>query len=121
LAEHFCKMYALMYGRPAFSFSPEAEAAVLRHSWPGNVRELQNRVMRAMILAQGTTLTPSDLGFAEVATAAVGAEDGPRPATCARDSAPRSTARSSRRWPASVPWRRSGAGWPTTSCWKRTS
>jgi diguanylate cyclase (GGDEF)-like protein len=65
LAQHFCTMYALMYGRPVLSFSPEAEAAVLEHPWPGNVRELQNRVMRAMILAQGEALSSSDLGFAD--------------------------------------------------------
>ena len=32
---------------------------MLRHAWPGNVRELQNRVMRAVILAQGDD---ADLG-----------------------------------------------------------
>ncbi len=63
LAEHFCRMYSVLYARPAFSFSPEAEAALLRHPWPGNVRELQNRVMRAVILAQGSALTPEDLGL----------------------------------------------------------
>jgi diguanylate cyclase (GGDEF)-like protein len=63
LAAHFCRVYALMYGRPTFAFAPEAEEAVLRHAWPGNVRELQNRVMRAVILAQGETLSPADLGL----------------------------------------------------------
>jgi diguanylate cyclase (GGDEF)-like protein len=65
LAQHFCTMYALMYGRQVLSFSPEAEAAILSHAWPGNVRELQNRVMRAMILAQGEALVPADLGFSD--------------------------------------------------------
>jgi transcriptional regulator with GAF, ATPase, and Fis domain len=69
LANHFCTMYALMYGRPVLGLSPDAEAAVMSHPWPGNVRELQNRVMRAMILAQGSTLTPADLGFTEGAPA----------------------------------------------------
>ncbi|HET9314328.1 MAG TPA: sigma 54-interacting transcriptional regulator, partial [Vicinamibacteria bacterium] len=65
LAQHFCTMYALMYGRPVVSFSPEAEAAVMSHPWPGNVRELQNRVMRAVILAQAEALTSADLGFGD--------------------------------------------------------
>ena len=65
LAQHFCTMYALMYGRPVRSFSPEGEAAVMSHPWPGNVRELQNRVMRAVIMAQAEALTAADLGFAD--------------------------------------------------------
>jgi diguanylate cyclase (GGDEF)-like protein len=81
LAAHFCRMYALMYGRPTSAFSPEAEEAVLRHAWPGNVRELQNRVMRAVILAQGTTLTSADLGLEDAVT-------GPHPAAAAEMRAP---------------------------------
>jgi diguanylate cyclase (GGDEF)-like protein len=77
LADHFCKTYSLIYGGPAGSFSAEAKAAVLRHDWPGNVRELQNRVMRAVILGQGSTITPADLGFAEEAPAGAGREEPP--------------------------------------------
>ena len=65
LADHFAKTYALIYGRPAGSFSPEAAAAVLHHHWPGNVRELQNRVMRAVILGRSGSITPADLGLTE--------------------------------------------------------
>ena len=33
------------------------------HSWPGNVRELFNRIQRAVLVASGDVLVPSDLGF----------------------------------------------------------
>ncbi|MGF1677626.1 MAG: sigma-54-dependent transcriptional regulator [Candidatus Methylacidiphilales bacterium] len=31
------------------------------YSWPGNVRELENTIQRALVLATGDTITPSDL------------------------------------------------------------
>ncbi len=37
------------------------EEVALAHSWPGNVRELRNRVERAVALAAGPWLMPSDL------------------------------------------------------------
>ena len=42
------------------------------YPWPGNVRELENLVSRAVVLATGTILQPSDLGFGlEAAPSAV--------------------------------------------------
>jgi two-component system NtrC family response regulator len=32
-----------------------------RHRWPGNVRELENRIKRAVIMAEGPKVTPADL------------------------------------------------------------
>jgi DNA-binding NtrC family response regulator len=47
-------------------FDGSAREALLAYAWPGNVRELQNRVTRAMLLANGRlTLTADDLGFDE--------------------------------------------------------
>ena len=43
------------------TFAPEALRAIKRHTWPGNVRELQNRVKRAVIMADGKRVTASDL------------------------------------------------------------
>jgi two-component system response regulator AtoC len=40
-----------------------------RYPWPGNIRELRNAIERAMILADGDTLTPED--FAGAAASAV--------------------------------------------------
>ena len=42
-------------------FTAEAIGAIATHSWPGNVRELENRVHRAVILAEGPRVTAADL------------------------------------------------------------
>jgi DNA-binding NtrC family response regulator len=41
--------------------TPEALHQLQRYPWPGNVRELRNTVERAMLLAEGDTLTAADL------------------------------------------------------------
>ena len=42
-------------------FSPSALAAIEKYRWPGNVRELENRVKRAVIMADGKFVEPDDL------------------------------------------------------------
>ena len=42
-------------------FSKAALAAIEAYKWPGNVRELENRVKRAMIMADGKNIEPQDL------------------------------------------------------------
>src|SRR5262249_35471598 len=42
-------------------FSHDALRALQAYGWPGNVRELENRIKRAVLLAQGPQLTPGDL------------------------------------------------------------
>lgn len=49
--------------------------AALAHTWPGNIRELRNRVERAVALADGPWIMPSDL-FPEHGDARVQREDG---------------------------------------------
>ena len=43
------------------SFTPQALRALGRYPWPGNVRELENRIKRAVIMAEGAKITPADL------------------------------------------------------------
>jgi DNA-binding NtrC family response regulator len=69
LARHFIGTHEVSYGKGPLSVSKDAEALLLRHSWPGNVRELQNRLMRAVILCQGSVITPADLDLSESASA----------------------------------------------------
>jgi len=47
-------------GGPA-KISTDALEALQHYRWPGNVRELENCIQRAMVLANGDTITHSDL------------------------------------------------------------
>jgi two-component system NtrC family response regulator len=48
------------------TFQPDALRALNRHIWPGNVRELENRVKRAVIMADSRRLTLQDLELTHV-------------------------------------------------------
>jgi len=61
LAHSFLQMFNEEHGRNVRGFTSEALAAVAAHGWPGNVRELENRVKRAVIMADGQRVTPADL------------------------------------------------------------
>jgi len=50
LAEHFLRVYAARYNRPARGFAPETLALFLAYDWPGNLRELENLVKRIVVL-----------------------------------------------------------------------
>jgi two-component system NtrC family response regulator len=56
-------------------FSVAALEALQDYGWPGNVRELENKVKRAVIMAEGALLEPQDLGFATVESAAPAGDD----------------------------------------------
>ncbi len=49
--------------------SPGAIEALNSYHWPGNVRELENRLRRAIALAEGPTITSRDIGFGDEETA----------------------------------------------------
>jgi two-component system, NtrC family, response regulator len=61
IARDFLHRYGLEHGKRSLSFAPDALRALNLHSWPGNVRELQNRVQRAVIMAEGKRVTAADL------------------------------------------------------------
>ena len=61
LATHFLKKHAPESGKRPKGFNPSASKAMGKHAWPGNVRELENRIKRAIIMADGAKITPSDL------------------------------------------------------------
>src|SRR3989344_4383456 len=57
LLENFCRQE----GKPKRAFSKDALMALENYAWPGNVRELQNRVKRAVIMAEGKQIAAKDL------------------------------------------------------------
>jgi two-component system NtrC family response regulator len=63
LAQALLQRYAVESRRKVLGFSGPALNALQSHSWPGNVRELENRLKRAVLLAQGPQVTPTDLAL----------------------------------------------------------
>jgi two-component system NtrC family response regulator len=61
LAEHLAIAFSSELKKPLKKFSKVALEAIRRYSWPGNVRELQNRIKRALVLASGSFIGPSEL------------------------------------------------------------
>ncbi len=61
LARSFLHRLNKELGRSVRWFTSDALAALANHSWPGNVRELENRVKRAVIMAEGNRITAQDL------------------------------------------------------------
>lgn len=61
LAKHFLKSFAATMNPAVKGLSPDALSAIDRWTWPGNVRELENRMKRAVIMADGKLVTASDL------------------------------------------------------------
>lgn len=72
LAQSFLQRFAADNGRSKMRFEPAALNALLHHRWPGNVRELENRIKRAVIMADGNAVRAEDLELAAV----VGAQPG---------------------------------------------
>jgi two-component system NtrC family response regulator len=68
LARHFVNRFARELNAGAQSLSADAIDAIDAHSWPGNVRELENRIKRAVIMADGKTVTSADLDLPQMGT-----------------------------------------------------
>ena len=61
LARHFVNRFSRELNPAVQSLSPDAVEAIAAYGWPGNVRELENRVKRAVIMADGKSITAGDL------------------------------------------------------------
>ncbi|MBX7481427.1 PEP-CTERM-box response regulator transcription factor [Qipengyuania qiaonensis] len=64
LAKHFLARFADEMNPRLKGFTPDALAAIDGWDWPGNVRELENRVKRAVIMADGKMVSAEDLDLA---------------------------------------------------------
>jgi two-component system NtrC family response regulator len=69
LAKAFLHNYSVEHAKPGLTFAPDALRALNLHRWAGNVRELQNRVRRAVIMADGKRVTARDLELTDTLNA----------------------------------------------------
>jgi two-component system NtrC family response regulator len=61
LARVFLERISKQQGKKGYRFSKDAMAAIENYAWPGNVRELENRVKRAVIMAEHQQISARDL------------------------------------------------------------
>jgi two-component system, NtrC family, response regulator len=65
LAKHFVTRFAATMNPGVKGLAPDALGAIDRWSWPGNVRELENRIKRAVIMADGKLVSAADLDLGD--------------------------------------------------------
>jgi transcriptional regulator with GAF, ATPase, and Fis domain len=63
LARYMLSRYAPEYASKVRGFTPSTIVAIKRYRWPGNIRELENRIKKAVVLADKAMLGPEDLGI----------------------------------------------------------
>lgn len=73
LAKDFLMRFGKQNGCDNLSFDSQAIKAIASHPWPGNVRELQNRIQRAVIMADSRRISCEDL---EIVSVSVSKESG---------------------------------------------
>ena len=63
LANYFLRRYSQEFAKKVRGFSVSARTWLFEYDWPGNVRELENKVKRAIIMAEQPMIEAWDLGF----------------------------------------------------------
>jgi len=66
IAEHYARLYAQKYGKPALSFTKEAYKKLNKYTYPGNVRELQYAIERAIIMTEHDAIEADDILFSPI-------------------------------------------------------
>jgi two-component system NtrC family response regulator len=61
LARHFTTRFARDLNPKVHGLGPDAAEAIESYSWPGNIRELENRLKRAVIMADARLIGAGDL------------------------------------------------------------
>jgi two-component system response regulator HydG len=63
LVNFFLDHFKRQHGRQTLGLSAEARTKLLSYQWPGNVRQLRNVMDSAVVLCEGNTIQPGDLGL----------------------------------------------------------
>ncbi|MCK5826337.1 MAG: sigma 54-interacting transcriptional regulator, partial [Desulfuromusa sp.] len=75
LANVFLRRFAQEFGQKIRGFSAAALRWLKDYNWPGNVRELENKIKRAVVMAESPIVEACDLGFEEKQTLSESAGD----------------------------------------------
>ncbi|MEZ4484822.1 MAG: PEP-CTERM-box response regulator transcription factor [Syntrophotaleaceae bacterium] len=67
LSHLFLHRFSGEFGKKVRGIGQRAMEALRNYAWPGNVRELENKIKRAVVMAEQPFLEPGDLGFFEEA------------------------------------------------------
>ena len=65
LAHTLLRHFSDQYNRRLRGFTKDALRAIEAYSWPGNVREMENKIKRAVIMAEGKTISSEDLDLVD--------------------------------------------------------
>ena len=71
LAGFFRERFSSELRKPTEGFTPEAEERLLSYPWPGNIREMQNRVRRAVLLAESPLVGTEELDLPDGGTSSL--------------------------------------------------
>jgi two-component system NtrC family response regulator len=66
LARNFLSNYAKQHNQKVKGFAKDAITAIEKYPWPGNVRELENKIKRAVVMADEPQITAQDLELDDV-------------------------------------------------------
>ena len=68
LVEHFVRKHAQCTGRRVEKIDDAVLTGLQQYDWPGNVRELENTIERAVVLSQGSIISPKAVSVLGAAT-----------------------------------------------------
>jgi two-component system, NtrC family, response regulator len=65
LSNLFLRRFSTDFSKKLRGFSAASMEFLKSYEWPGNVRELENRIQRAVLIAESSIIEPHDLNFSE--------------------------------------------------------
>ena len=66
IANHMLTKYAKKIAAKQMTFSDEAISAIEAYQWPGNIREVENKIKRAVVLAENNMIQAEDLDIVPI-------------------------------------------------------